>query len=159
MTIAASVLTSAMYGDEYIPGGIYQSLKFPSLTNFVQLSAQQAYEISGSGPEDMDVIQAYDTISGGELWDIENLGFCKKGEAVNLLREGAFDLNGRLPVNSDGGLMGRGHPMGATAGAQIIEIVLQLRGEAGKRQVEGARIGLAHAMGAGPNSAVTIIKT
>jgi acetyl-CoA acetyltransferase len=106
----------------------------------------------------MDVVQAYDTMSSGELWDLEELGFCDKGEAPRLLRDGYFDLSGKLPVNTDGGLMSRGHPLGATALAQIIEIYRQIRDEAGPRQVAGAKIGLAHAMGAGPNSAVTILK-
>ena len=86
------------------------------------------------------------------------LGFCKKGEAVHLMREGAFDLSGKLPVNTDGGLLSRGHPLGATGLAQIIEIVVQLREDAGRRQIGNARIGLANSMGAGPNSSVTILK-
>jgi acetyl-CoA acetyltransferase len=114
--------------------------------------------MAGLGPEDMDVVQAYDTMSPGELWDVEKLGFCKKGEAPHLLREGYFDLSGKLPVNTDGGLMSRGHPLGATALAQVIEIYRQIRGEAGPRQVAGAKAGLAHAMGAGPNSGVVILK-
>lgn len=114
--------------------------------------------MSGLGPEDMDVVQAYDTMAPGELWDLEKLGFCEKGEAPRLLREGMFDLGGRLPVNTDGGLMSRGHPLGAAALAQIIEIYRQIREEAGPRQVPGAKIGLAHAMGAGPNSSIVILK-
>jgi acetyl-CoA acetyltransferase len=157
VSIAAAVLTSAVYGEEYIPGGTVGSVKFPPEANLVELSARQAYDISGYGPEDMDVVQAYDTVSPSELWDLEELGFCGHGEAPRLLREGVFDLNGRIPVNTDGGLMGRGHPMGATGLGQIAEIVFQLRGEAGPRQVENARTGLAHAMGAGPNSSVTIL--
>jgi acetyl-CoA acetyltransferase len=106
----------------------------------------------------MDVVQAYDTMSPGELWDLEKLGFFKKGEAPKLLREGYFNIDGKLPVNTDGGLMSRGHPLGATALAQVIEIYRQIRGEAGPRQVKSAKIGLAHAMGAGPNSGVVILK-
>ena len=120
--------------------------------------AEKAWEMSGCGPEDMDVVQAYDTMSSGELWDVEKLGLCKPGEAPHLLRQGAFDLDGQCPVNTDGGLMSRGHPLGATALAQIIEIYTQLRGEAGARQVPGAKLGLAHAVGAGPNSSVVILK-
>ena len=126
--------------------------------DLVQLSCEQAWEMSGYGPEDMDVVQAYDTMACSELWDVEEMGFCEKGEAPKMLREGAFDIGGKLPVNTDGGLMGRGHPLGATAGAQLIEIYRQLREEAGPRQVANAKIGLAHAMGVGPNSAVTILK-
>ncbi len=147
VSVAAAVLTSGTYGSVKV--------KNPDL---VEISARQAYEEAGCGPEDMDVVQAYDTMSPGELWDLEKMGFYKKGEALKLLREGHFNLDGKLPVNTDGGLMSRGHPLGATALAQIIEIYRQLRGEAGKRQVPAAKIGLAHAMGAGPNSGIVILK-
>jgi acetyl-CoA acetyltransferase len=147
VSVAAAVLTS----------GTYSSMKIKN-PDLVEISARQAYEEAGYGPEDMDVVQAYDTMSPGELWDLEKLNFCKKGEAPKLLREGHFNLDGKLPVNTDGGLMSRGHPLGSTALAQIIEIYRQLRDEAGKRQVPGARIGLAHAMGAGPNSGIVILK-
>lgn len=155
--VAASELVSASYGEEYVPGGVLTSLQYPPETTLTHLSSRQAYEVSGYGPEDVDIVQAYDTVASSELWDIEELGFCKDGEAPKLLREGALDIGGKLPVNTDGGLLGRGHPMGATGAGQIVEIVQQLRGEAGARQVPKARIGLAHAMGAGPNSAVTIL--
>ena len=158
VSVVASTLYSGVYGESVMPGGIVGSVKYPANRGIAELSAKEAYEVSGYGPEDMDVVQAYDTMAPAELWDIEKLGFCKKGEAAHLLREGAFDIGGRIPVNTDGGLMSRGHPLGATAAAQICEIVSQLRGEAGKRQVPGARIGLAHSMGAGPNSSVTILK-
>jgi len=153
VTVAASVLTSQTYGHIY--GGGSVKVKTPDT---VSISADQAWEMSGYGPKDMDVVQAYDTMAPGELWDLEKLGFCSKGEAPRLLREGYFDLSGKLPVNTDGGLMSRGHPLGATALAQIIEIYRQIRGEAGPRQVPNAKIGLAHSMGAGGNSAVTILK-
>lgn len=158
ITVAASVLTSGVYGEALFSAGTAFSHKFPAPLGTTELSAKQAYEMSGYGPEDMDVVQAYDTMAPGELWDLEKLGFCKTGEARHWLRDGALEIDGKLPVNTDGGLMSRGHPLGATGLGQICEIVLQLRGEAGPRQVKGARIGLAHAMGAGPNSTVTIIK-
>jgi len=160
VTVAASVLTSGIYGDEYPPADLIKSIKYPATKTLAEVSAEQAYEIAGLGPEDIEVVQAYDTMSPAELWDLEELGFCKPGEAPRLLREGYFDLNGKLPVNTDGGLMSRGHPLGATAGGQIYELVLQLRGEAGPRQVKGGdvKVALAHAMGAGPNSGVIIIK-
>jgi acetyl-CoA acetyltransferase len=147
VTIAAATLVTGIYSSTKIKGA-----------DHVKTSADQAFEIAGLGPEDMNVVQAYDTMSPGELWDVEKLGFCKKGEAPRLLREGCFDLSGKLPVNTDGGLMSRGHPLGATALAQVIEIYRQIRGEAGPRQVANAKAGLAHAMGAGPNSGVVILK-
>lgn len=154
ITVAASVLASGVYGGDHP----VKSVKFPPPFDIVEFSAKQAYEISGYGPEDMDVVQAYDTMAPSELWNLEKLGFCKKGAVLKLLSDGDLEIHGKLPVNTDGGLMSRGHPLGATAAAQICEIVLQLRGQAGPRQVTGARIGLAHARGAGPNSAVTILK-
>jgi acetyl-CoA acetyltransferase len=155
VSVAASVLTSGVYGgDDANP-----SLRFPPELDIVELSARRAFEMAGYGPEDMDVIQAYDTVAPSELWDIEKMGFCKKGEAAGLLRDGELEINGRVPVNTDGGMMSRGHPLGATGLAQIYEIVLQLRQEAGPRQVKNAKIGLSHTRGAGPNSAVTILKT
>lgn len=153
VTVAACVLTSGTYGHVY--GGGSVKIHTPDT---IEISVEQAREMSGYGVEDMDLVQAYDTMSPGELWDLEIMGFCKKGEARHLLREGMFDLNGKLPVNTDGGLMSRGHPLGATALAQIIEIYRQLREEAGPRQVPRAKIGLAHAMGAGPNSSIVILK-
>ena len=158
VTVAASVLASGVYGEGIMGAGTMASLRFPSATGIVELSAKKAYEIAGYGPEDIDVVQAYETMAPAELWDIEKLGFCKTGEAPRLLKEGVFDIDGSIPVNTDGGLMSRGHPLGATGIAQICEIVSQLRGEAGSRQVKGAKIGLTHAMGAGPNSSVTILK-
>jgi len=153
VTVAVAVLASGTYGHDYG----FASVRIPP-TNIIEFSAKQAYELSGIGPDDIDVIQAYDAMSSGELWDIEELGFCKRGEAFRLLREGAFDLGGRLPVNTDGGLMARSHPAGATGLAQVIEIHRQIRGEAGARQVPGAKVGLAHSMGIGLNSSITILK-
>lgn len=156
--VASSTLVSGVYGEEMYQSGITASVKYYPEEGIVEKSAREAYEIAGYGPEDIHVVQAYDSMGPGELWDIEKLGFCERGEAPQLLREGVFDISGSIPVNTDGGLLSRGHPLGATALAQINEIALQLRGEAKERQVENANIGLAHAMGAGPNSAVTILK-
>jgi acetyl-CoA acetyltransferase len=156
ITIAASTMTSGSYGDENISRS---SAKFSSSPgHLIEVAAKQAYEISGCGPDDIDVVQVYDAMAPGEIWDIEKLSLCKAGEGPHLLRDGYFDLDGKLPVNTDGGLMGRGHPMGATGIAQIIEIVTQLRGDAGPRQVPKAKVGLSHSLGTGPNSVVTILK-
>lgn len=156
--IVSSTLASAVYGQGTYQSGTVNSVKYYPEVGITEKTAQEAYEDSGYGPEDIHVVQAYDSMSPSELWDIEQLGFCKPGEAASLLKEGYFDIDGKLPVNTDGGLLSRGHPLGATGAAQIYEIALQLRGEAGARQVSNARVGLSHALGAGPNSAVTILK-
>jgi acetyl-CoA acetyltransferase len=155
VSIAAAILTSGTYGAYTYYG---DSVRIANPTH-VEIAAAQAWAAAGLGPEDIDVAQVYDTISAAELWNLEYLGFCPKGEAPARLREGSFDLGGKLPVNTDGGLMARGHPMGATGLAQIVEIVQQLRGDAGPRQVAGAHVGLAHSMGSGPNCSITILKS
>ena len=156
--VKAATLCSGKYGDAFYQNGLMSSVKFPPAEGFVQQSAREAYELSGFGPEDIDVIQVYDSMAAGQLWDLENLGFCPLGESPKYMREGYFSLGGTKPANTDGGMMSRGHPLGATGAAQIFEIVTQLRGEAGQRQVEKAKIGLTHAMGAGPNSSVVILQ-
>lgn len=156
--VGSSVLVSSIYGESFYQNGMLSSLIHHPEIGFVERSANEAYTLSDIGPEDIDVIQAYDSMAPGELWDLEKLGFCKPGEAPKLLREGYFSIGGEKPSNTDGGLMSRGHPLGATGLAQIYEIVTQLRGEAGLRQVERAKAGLCHSMGAGPNSCVTILK-
>lgn len=104
--------------------------------------ATRAYEAAGVGPEDVDVAEVHDATAFGELIQTEHLGFCGEGEGGPYAASGATTLGGARPVNPSGGLECRGHPIGATGLAQIAEIVTQLRGEAGDRQVEGARIGL-----------------
>jgi acetyl-CoA acetyltransferase len=104
--------------------------------------SRKAYEIAGVGPEDMDVAEVHDATAYGELHQTEALGFCREGEGGILAESGATKLGGKLPINTSGGLESRGHPIGASGMAQIHEIVTQLRGEAGKRQVSGARLGL-----------------
>lgn len=106
-----------------------------------RLSAE-AYEKAGVGPEDIDVAEVHDATAFGELLQTEELGFCGEGEGGPFAESGATKLGGKLPVNTSGGLECRGHPIGASGIAQIHELVTQLRWEAGKRQVEGARIAL-----------------
>lgn len=105
--------------------------------------AKKAYNISGLGPEDINLLEVHDAAAFSEIKMTEQLGFCKHGEGGALAESGATTLGGRIPVNVSGGLISRGHPLAATGVAQIIELVIQLRGEAGKRQVEGARLGMA----------------
>ena len=106
-------------------------------------AALVAYEQAGLGPEDVDVVECHDATAFGEIQQSELLGFCALGEGGPLAESGATTLGGRIPFNPSGGLESKGHPIGATGLGQIFELVTQLRGEAGPRQVEGARIALA----------------
>ena len=106
-------------------------------------AGRMAYERAGLGPQEIDVAEVHDATAFGELWQYENMGFCPEGEGGPFAESGATALGGRLPVNTSGGLECRGHPIGASGIAQLHELVMQLRGDAGPRQVEGARIALA----------------
>ncbi|MFY9931993.1 MAG: thiolase family protein [Streptosporangiaceae bacterium] len=112
-----------------------------------QRTAAAAYGEAGLGPEDLDVVEVHDAAAPAELIMYEELGLCGWGEGPKLLASGATALGGRIPVNPDGGLVSRGHPVGATGCAQLVELVTQLRGRAGARQVPGARVGLAENAG------------
>jgi len=114
-----------------------------------ELVAQQAYEQAGIGPDDVDVAQVHDAFSPGEVFLVEELGFCPKGEGGPFVWEGNTAIDGRIPINTDGGLLSRGHPIGATGGAMITELTLQLRGQAGPRQVPNAKTALMHNAGIG----------
>ena len=106
-------------------------------------ASRVAYEYSGLGPQEIDVCEVHDATSFGELHQTESLGFFKPGEGGVYAERGETTIGGRIPVNPSGGLLSRGHPIGASGLAQIHELTAQLRGEAGKRQVDGARIALA----------------
>jgi acetyl-CoA acetyltransferase len=110
-------------------------------------TARRAYEMAGVAPGDVDVVEIHDAASPNELMMYEALGLCPAGEGPRFLASGATALGGRVPVNPDGGLVSRGHPVGATGIAQLVELVTQLRGRAGERQVPGARIALAENAG------------
>jgi acetyl-CoA acetyltransferase len=123
------------------------------------LAADAAYKQAGLGPEDVDFAEVHDAVSPAELMYYRELGFCKEGEVAKFVREKRSALGGSLPVNPSGGLNSRGHPVGATGVAQIAELTLQLRGDAGGRQVKDARIGLAHNAGgwSGDDPAVCVV--
>jgi acetyl-CoA C-acetyltransferase len=110
-------------------------------------AAKRAYEMAGIGPDDIDVAEVHDCFTIAEICAIEDLGFVKKGQGGRFVEDGNTAIGGKIPVNTSGGLKACGHPVGATGIKQAAEIVNQLRGEAGKRQVEGAEIGLAHNVG------------
>ncbi|MAE97288.1 MAG: thiolase [Deltaproteobacteria bacterium] len=112
--------------------------------NVSSLCVDEGYYEAGIGPEDLDVVELHDSSAVTEILVYESLHLCPPGESVKLLADGETKLGGRIPVNTSGGLLRKGHPVGATGVAQILELTRQLQGRAGKRQVEGARVGLAH---------------
>jgi acetyl-CoA acetyltransferase len=113
----------------------------------VTVAARRAYEAAGVGPDDVDLAEVHDATAPAELMLYEELGFCAEGEGGRLVDSGDTRLGGRRPVNTSGGLIAKGHPIGATGIAQIVELVEQLRGRAGRRQVDGARVALAENAG------------
>ncbi len=115
-------------------------------------ASKVVYEMAGVGPGDIDVAQLHDCFSLTEMLTYEDLGFCQKGEAKDYMADGYFELSGKLPVNTDGGLKSFGHPTGATGVRMIYENTLQLQGRADKRQVEGAEIALSHNIGGHPTA-------
>jgi len=121
-------------------------------------AATQAYENAGLGPEDLDLVELQDTDAGTEIISTEELGLCAAGEGGALVESGATRLGGRLPVNPSGGLLSKGEPVGASGLGQVYEVANQLRGRCGPRQVEGARVGLTHALGAGGNCSVLVFE-
>src|SRR6201999_2850219 len=123
-----------------------------------RMAAEQAYEVAGIGPRDLDLVELHDCFATAELLHYENLGLCGEGEAGKTIDAGETALGGRVPVNVSGGLLSKGHPLGATGIANMYEVTTHLRGEAGNRQVDGARIGLTHVVGAGSACAVHILE-
>ncbi len=131
------------------------------ITSFpaAKLAAGDAYAKANVTPADIDVAEIHDGFTIAEVVGMEDLGFCKPGESKHLLRRGETTLQGKIPVNTGGGLKANGHPIGATGVCQVCEIVTQLRGEAGDRQVKNAKIGLAHNIGGvGGTAIVTILR-
>ena len=120
-------------------------------------AATDAYEEAGVAPTDLDVVECQDTDAARELLSYEELGLCAKGDAARLVADEVTVRGGALPVNPSGGLLSKGEPLGASALGQVAELVTQLRGSAGPRQVQGAKVGLAHTVGRGANAAVVIV--
>jgi acetyl-CoA acetyltransferase len=123
------------------------------------LAVNDAYEEAGVGPDDLDVVECQDTDAARELLAYQELRLCAPGEQAKLLADGEVMLGGRRPVNPSGGLLSKGEPLGASALGQVVELVMQLRGDAGARQVPGARTGLAHTVGRGANACAVIVTT
>ena len=148
--VRASVLTSDPWQE--------RDLVMPDVNTCTRLAAKKAYEMAGVGPDDIDLIELHDCFATAEILHYENLGICADGEAGRLIDNGETALGGRIPVNVSGGLLSKGHPLGATGIANIYEVATHLRGEAGKRQVEGARIGLTHVIGLGSACGIHILE-
>jgi acetyl-CoA acetyltransferase len=106
--------------------------------------AREAYDEAGLGAGDLDLVELHDASAPAEVIAYESLGLCAKGEGGRLVADGATKLGGRIPVSVSGGLLRKGHPIGATGIAQIVEVAEQIQGRAGARQVEGAKVGLCH---------------
>lgn len=138
--ITASEVTSGIYTNGY------RDMTWAELT---ARGAREAYEMAGIGPEDVDVAEIHDAFTIAELMYYEAFGFCERGGAYQLLSSGATSLGGNIVVNPSGGLLSRGHPVGATGAVQAVEIVRQLENRAGAHQVKDAKVGIAHATGGG----------
>ncbi len=159
ITVAAAVLSSPVYGaPEW--GGTLRGISSTKIKNLdiVTSAAQQAYEISGCGAEDLDVVECADVSSWGEVQSYEQLSLCKEGEAPMLIDEGATEIGGRIPTNVSGGHLANGEALGASGLRQVAETVWELRGEAGPRQIADAKVGLCQVVGAGGNCCVVILK-
>jgi acetyl-CoA acetyltransferase len=156
-TLAAAVLRSHLPGSVLGEATPMSGVDDTGITPPSTLAADAAYEEAGVAPEDLDVVECQDTDAARELLAYEELRLCARGEQPALLADGATALGGRLPVNPSGGLLSKGEPLGASALGQVVELTAQLRGEAGERQVDGARVALAHTVGRGANASVTIL--
>ena len=148
--VAASVLTSDPYQE--------RDLTMPDVNTCTRLAAAKAYEMAGIGPEDLSLVELHDCFATAEMLHYENLGLCKDGDAGKLIDDKEVYNGGRIPVNVSGGLLSKGHPLGATGVANIYEVTTHLRGEAGPRQVQGAKAGLTHVIGLGSACGIHILE-
>jgi acetyl-CoA acetyltransferase len=148
--VKASVLTSDPWQE--------RDLVMADINTCTRTAARQAYEMAGIGPDELDLVELHDCFATAELLHYENLGLCRDGEAGRLIDGGETALGGRIPVNVSGGLLSKGHPLGATGIANIYEISTHLRGEAGERQIDSARFGLTHVLGLGSACAIHILE-
>jgi acetyl-CoA acetyltransferase len=156
--VAAAVLRSHLPGAVLSESTPLAGLSDDTLPTPTTLAATDAYEAAGLGPRDLDVVECQDTDAAREMMSYEELGLCPPAGAAEMLEAGVTSLGGRLPVNPSGGLLSKGEPLGASALGQVVELVHQLRGQAGDRQVHGARVGLAHTVGRGANAGVVVVR-
>jgi len=148
--VSASVLTSDPWQEA--------CQVLPDVNTLTRNAAKQAYEQAGVGPEDLDLVELHDCFATAELVHYDNLGLCPEGGAVDFFKSGAPWRDGSTPVNVSGGLQSKGHPISATGIANIWEVCHHLRGEAGDRQIEGAKVGMAHVIGLGSACGVHILE-
>ena len=154
MSRAVRVKASALTSDPYTA----HNLTLPDFNTCTRMCVEQAYEMAGLGPDDVNLVELHDCFATAEIMHYENLGLCDEGMGGQLIDSGATQHGGKVPVNVSGGLLSKGHPLGATGIAGIYEITTHLRGEAGARQVEGARIGMTHVVGLGNACAIHILE-
>jgi acetyl-CoA acetyltransferase len=148
--VRASVMTSDPWQE--------RDLVMPDVNTCTRMAAKKAYETAGIGPEDLSLVELHDCFATAEILHYENLMLCKEGEAGRMIDEGAVALGGKIPVNVSGGLLSKGHPLGATGIANIYEVSTHLRGEAGKRQVPNARFGMTHVIGLGSACGIHVLE-
>ncbi|MEY2472647.1 MAG: acetyl-CoA acyltransferase [Actinomycetota bacterium] len=148
--VSASILTTDPYEEA--------CQVLPDVNTLTKLAAKQAYEQAGVGPEDLNLVELHDCFATAELVHYDNLGLCEEGGAADFFMSGATWRDGKTPVNVSGGLESKGHPIAATGIANIWEVCHHLRGEAGDRQIEGAKVGLAHVIGLGNACGVHILE-
>ncbi len=148
--VRASVMTSDPYQE--------RNLSMPDVNSCTQMAAKAAYEMAGVGAQDISLVELHDCFATAEILHYGNLGLCKPEEAGHYIDAGHTALGGKIPVNVSGGLLSKGHPLGATGIANIYEVATHLRGEAGKRQVKGARFGMTHVIGLGSACAIHILE-
>lgn len=148
--VSASILTSDPYQEA--------CQVLPDVNTLTRIAAKKAYEQAGVGPDDLDLVELHDCFATAELVHYDNLMLCEEGGAVDFFNSGATWRDGRLPVNVSGGLESKGHPIAATGIANIWEVCHHLRGEAGDRQIEGAKVGMAHVIGLGSACGLHILE-
>jgi acetyl-CoA acyltransferase len=148
--VSASILTSDPWQES--------CQVLPDVNTLTRMAAKQAYEQAGIGPDDLDLVELHDCFATAELVHYDNLMLCEEGGAVDFFNSGATWRDGKTPVNVSGGLESKGHPIAATGIANIWEVCHHLRGEAGDRQIEGARVGLAHVIGLGSACGVHVLE-
>ena len=151
---AVKVRASVLMTDPYTP----RDQVMPDVNTCTRNAASAAWEMAGVGPTDLDLVELHDCFATAEVLHYENLGLCADGDAPKLIDDRDTWLGGRIPVNVSGGLLSKGHPIGATGIANLYEVSTHLRGDAGERQVEGARLGLTHVIGLGTCCGIHVLE-